>query len=72
MVLESHDVFQRQLCEAAAICIFIGVFDDLNGYSWIHSTGRVWQVVHLKRGYGNLPTCGEMNHWQHCICMRFA
>ena len=25
----------------AAICISIGVFDDLNVYSWIHSTGGV-------------------------------
>ena len=32
----------------------------------------ITQVVHLKRGYGNLPAYGEMNHWQHCICMRFA
>ena len=39
MVLESHEVFQRQLFEAAAICIFIGVFDDLHGYSSIYSTG---------------------------------
>ena len=34
MVLETHDVFQRQLY---VFCI--GVFDDLNAYSWIHSTG---------------------------------
>ena len=47
------------------------VFDDLHGYSSIYSILEL-QVVHLKRGYGNLPAYGEMNRWQHCICMRFA
>ena len=60
---EPHDVFQSQL-----YVFRIGVFEDLDAYSWIHSTGGFFeQMVHLKRGYGNFPTYGEMNHWQRCI-----